>query len=851
VDVDRDGSAKDEGMTDRDPAPVDGAVVEALIAALADGRAHPFDELFDSLRHLLRDDDEKAALELDDAIDAIDRLTGWDDDQIVDLHALLDGRCFTHRVSPAEAAAEVIAVAPDVDVAVLAFSEEVPLVDGRSAAIVFAGDLDGDADADLAGAMWGGGLRGPEGWLDGAKAGGLVGVWSRDGRIELLPADADGSLTDVAARQLTDGFADLVDTDDGATQLVDLVLRWLAAHPDALCTPHEPLAVLLERAGLEWRGDYVGRIGSGWLTPFERARMTERALTERVYGFDRCCHDALDAVRSAFALGPEGGQPLAAVAAALSHGRVAEAFAARRLGGADDLDAEGEAVVAFAEAVADAARGKDAAGPLYVRAIGLECLGEAVEAEESARAAVRSDPAHRGAAEALAGYLDVRGEAARALEYLRRAGVDESDTMVRRLADVVAMSRPAAGRNDPCPCGSGRKYKACCIDRPSLPLELAFQWLYEKAIEFAMHPARRGEVIHLAAHAVESSGLDDSPERRALTERRFAELALFDRGLLEQFIDEREDLLPAQEAEALEAWQDVRLAVYEVVDAPDRAEPLTLRDTRTGETAQVTAAALAAMVAPGDLITGRLLPFGDGLFVGGPIMRVDLAVRESALDLAGDADADACDWAEWIGHAERPPRMVNAEHEDLVIATARYRTGDPDAALAALAAELDAGSHDRELVQHVEVDGQRYVRGTVRIEDHHIVIEANSLRRRERLAELVESVVPDAVFVDEAETAMDEMLDRMRAEAPPAPEPVSAETAEALAEYLADYARKWVDTEVLALGGLTPRQALDDPTRREDLIALLGDFERQEAAAGPGPGAGMPTAVVRRELGLD
>jgi uncharacterized protein YecA (UPF0149 family) len=22
--------------------------------------------------------------------------------------------------------------------------------------------------------------------------------------------------------------------------------------------------------------------------------------------------------------------------------------------------------------------------------------------------------------------------------------------------------RPAAGRNDPCPCGSGRKYKRCC-----------------------------------------------------------------------------------------------------------------------------------------------------------------------------------------------------------------------------------------------------------------------------------------------------------------------------------------------------------------------------------------------------
>jgi len=27
------------------------------------------------------------------------------------------------------------------------------------------------------------------------------------------------------------------------------------------------------------------------------------------------------------------------------------------------------------------------------------------------------------------------------------------------------------GRNDPCPCGSGKKYKKCCIDKPILEIE--------------------------------------------------------------------------------------------------------------------------------------------------------------------------------------------------------------------------------------------------------------------------------------------------------------------------------------------------------------------------------------------
>jgi tetratricopeptide (TPR) repeat protein len=33
----------------------------------------------------------------------------------------------------------------------------------------------------------------------------------------------------------------------------------------------------------------------------------------------------------------------------------------------------------------------------------------------------------------------------------------------RRLAKLAAMTKP--GRNDPCPCGSGKKYKRCCLQK--------------------------------------------------------------------------------------------------------------------------------------------------------------------------------------------------------------------------------------------------------------------------------------------------------------------------------------------------------------------------------------------------
>ena len=69
--------------------------------------------------------------------------------------------------------------------------------------------------------------------------------------------------------------------------------------------------------------------------------------------------------------------------------------------------------------------------------------------------------------------------------------------------------------------------------------------------------------------------------------------------------------------------------------------------------------------------------------------------------------------------------------------------------------------------------------------------------------------------------------------------------AEALAEFTSDYENRWFEMELPALAGLTPRQAANDPTRREDLIRLLDSF----AGFAQGPGTMSPTRL-RRALRL-
>jgi hypothetical protein len=70
----------------------------------------------------------------------------------------------------------------------------------------------------------------------------------------------------------------------------------------------------------------------------------------------------------------------------------------------------------------------------------------------------------------------------------------------------------------------------------------------------------------------------------------------------------------------------------------------------------------------------------------------------------------------------------------------------------------------------------------------------------------------------------------------------------AVEQFIAGYEERWVDDAVPALGGLTPRQALDDPTRREDLFALLREMRGHEL---PGGAVRMSADRVERLLGIE
>ena len=75
-----------------------------------------------------------------------------------------------------------------------------------------------------------------------------------------------------------------------------------------------------------------------------------------------------------------------------------------------------------------------------------------------------------------------------------------------------------------------------------------------------------------------------------------------------------------------------------------------------------------------------------------------------------------------------------------------------------------------------------------------------------------------------------------------------AEILQAVRDLMREQEDAWLDDSIAALGGFTPRQAAADLTRREDLAALLNEFDRHGAVSSQA--VTFDVSRLRQQLGL-
>lgn len=187
------------------------------------------------------------------------------------------------------------------------------------------------------------------------------------------------------------------------------------------------------------------------------------------------------------------------------------------------------------------------------------------------------------------------------------------------------------GRNDPCPCGSGKKYKQCHgpIDAeresaqrrirqaPDTLLPKLMDTLDRFAAEMPRALDRFWNGAHQVADVQELDRREDRGSERFLT--WFVFDAVNDAGQtpIERLIADPEGLeLTDAEAQVLQSWGNVRLQPYEVL-AIRKGFGLELRTLFGDHTLELEDHKASRRVEAGDVLIAHVIPAGDRQYITG------------------------------------------------------------------------------------------------------------------------------------------------------------------------------------------------------------------------------------------
>ena len=369
------------------------------------------------------------------------------------------------------------------------------------------------------------------------------------------------------------------------------------------------------------------------------------------------------------------------------------------------------------------------------------------------------------------------------------------------------------------------------------------RWLYAKIGQFVELSHWRIRAVELAL--VRASHLPGGHENPSLGLDDFVwDVALFETGAFAEFLRTRGKLLPDDEQLLAQQWLRVGRSLFEV-DAVRPGSGITMRDLRTGDRIDVTERTASRQVKAGELYCTRIVPVGDGLWnIFGGAEAVTLPQRGPLMALLDDAEADPEELVSFLSARFAPPRLVTAGGDEMVFCTAEFSVPSSATLRRKLSRRFGAARGD----EWAWTDGER-VLGVVRLdrtgEPWTLTVEAMSEFDFDDMIELVVAAAPNAREITESRTPAAEMLAQAQQSASEVPGDLDdEELAAILDERIREYEQAWLDEQIPALDGLTPRQAAADPTRRDDLIHLLGTLPAEER-----PGV-MSARRLREALGL-
>ncbi len=467
------------------------------------------------------------------------------------------------------------------------------------------------------------------------------------------------------------------------------------------------------------------------------------------------------------------------------------------------------------------------------------------------------------------------------------------------------------GRNAPCPCGSGKKYKKCCLDRKAAPsqalhhrrLQEAYSRLAERLADHASRTFGEKAVnVAMDEFLLWPDAADEIDE--ALLERLTplfwpwflfnweysaidAAVALSgpeDRTVAELYAEAHAETLDPFERRLIAHINRKPYSFWEVLRV-DEGLGLQLENILVGGRIGVHEDAGSEFVEPGDLLFGRAVSVdGVGMTIGlcsvslppsykPEVIRLRKGLRRGRSAVTNDTlyewDVEIREvYLDFDRSMHSRPELVNTDGDLLERHRLVYEVSSADEAfekLTDLCATLtpaqlrtDAEQDESGRIRRVEMTWDRredeagtampnIILGRIVIDGQRLIAEVNSAERAEILRQEIEKRLGDGCrFKFDEIQDMDAMLDLSEDEL--ADLETSGEHGELIErpevlaqvrKMLANHWEGWVDEKLPALGGQSPREAVQAADGREAVEALLLDIEK-------GQGADPVTAELNR-----
>ena len=447
------------------------------------------------------------------------------------------------------------------------------------------------------------------------------------------------------------------------------------------------------------------------------------------------------------------------------------------------------------------------------------------------------------------------------------------------------------GRNDPCPCGSGRKYKKCCLLKTvSQP---GFTSADRDAALAMLDAFVANEMVEEdeAAYGVFYEDIEDRLEDIdskwvALSEAVYhmwfqLDEELADGSLVVDRFLSRHPLIGSGIRQYLERLRETAMRLYEVVDVSP-GESVTLRDVISGPTITVREQLGSRSFSRHMLLAARVIPQGPSgrpEMESGLVHLPDLIRRQTVSQLASHLKefrrehprSSETDFYKgmapffhdaWISCILDPPipRMANTDGENMVMTASRFDVLDPAGLQTALnrAKELDRAEEGCAWEWYGEnKEGKRILLGSLVLKGKTLELQCNSVQREERGRALLEALAGSqihhrATVHQNIEKDLRERVRRGDLDDSGETDDLPREVKEAVTlDALGRHYREWLDMPIPALEEHTPRDAAAHARLRPKLADLIRQLEGAYQDALKNGDPAYDPSWMWRELGFE